>query len=280
MATLTTDRAQLDRAIGAFDHWQYLFEFENGASTPIFEPGHINRQEMRRRYFFDALLRVTGGALEGRRVLDLGCNAGFWSLLAVEAGAEFVLGVDGRRTHIEQAELVFGAKGVPPDSYRFEQANIFENRPSGHFDVVLCLGLMYHVSKPMELFELMAATGAELLVIDTEIHPFPGSSFQVRREPTEEPRNAVDYDTVMIPTRQAIIDLAGQFGYASVPLALNMSDYTGMPDYREGRRLTVICSRGVPLDGLMVGRRFASPLLQCVGMARASANLIRRRRAS
>src|SRR5207244_13180843 len=51
-----------------------------------------------------------GGSLQGRRVLDLECNAGLWSLLALQAGAEFVLGTAGRRMFIEQAEFVFEAK--------------------------------------------------------------------------------------------------------------------------------------------------------------------------
>jgi ribosomal protein L11 methylase PrmA len=40
-------------------------------------------------------------------VLDLGCNAGFWSLAAIDAGADLVVGIDGRQMHIDQANLVF-----------------------------------------------------------------------------------------------------------------------------------------------------------------------------
>ena len=59
-------------------------------------------------------------------MLDLGCNAGFWSLAAIEAGAEFVLGVDARQSYLDQAALVFEAKGIDPSRYRFERANVFE----------------------------------------------------------------------------------------------------------------------------------------------------------
>ena len=34
------------------------------------------------------------GSLKGLRVLGLGCNAGWWSLKAIEAGCDFVAGID------------------------------------------------------------------------------------------------------------------------------------------------------------------------------------------
>jgi SAM-dependent methyltransferase len=242
---------ELQRRIDAFARWHYSFQFEGGISTPIADPAEDNRHAQRRRYFFDALLRVHGGSLRGRRVLDLGCNAGFWSLQAIEAGADFVLGVDGRQMHVEQANLVFEAKGVDPSRYRFEQANIFTHDFAEQFDVVLCLGLMYHISKPVELFEAIAGVGAEVVVIDTSVSFAPSSFFQVRRDrDMDDPRNAVDYEIVLVPTRGAIIELAAQFGFQTVPLAHNMTDYTGMHDYEIRRRLAFVCARGVSLAGL------------------------------
>ncbi|MGH2699183.1 MAG: DUF1698 domain-containing protein, partial [Actinomycetota bacterium] len=57
-------------------------------------------------------MELCGGSLRGKRVLDLGCNAGFWSLEALDRGADFVLGIDGRDMHIEQAEFVFEVKEI------------------------------------------------------------------------------------------------------------------------------------------------------------------------
>lgn len=247
--------SELEARIAEFPRWHYKFDFQGGVSTPIADSSRVIRHENRRRYFFDALLSVTGGSLEGRRVLDLGCNAGFWSLQATEAGADFVLGVDGRQMHVEQARLVFEAKGIDPGRFRFEQANIFEHDFSERFDVVLCLGLLYHVSKPVELLEVITGTGAELLVIDTNVFPLPFSCFKVRREDVESAWHAVDYELVMAPTRQAVIDLCGQFGFETVPLALKLNDYTGMGDYREQLRLAFIASRGPSLAGLARERR-------------------------
>ena len=94
----------------------------------------------------------------------------------------------------------------------------------------------------------MTGVGAELIVIDTGLSPGPASFFEVAR--MLEPRNAVDYDMVLVPTRQAVVHLAGQFGLNTVPLAQNITDYTRMEDYRSGRRLAFICSRSVSLQAL------------------------------
>jgi tRNA (mo5U34)-methyltransferase len=241
---------ELQARIAEFPRWHYEFQFANGITTPIHDRRHVNRQEQRRRYFFESLLQVTGGSLRGRRVLDLGCNAGFWCLQAIEAGADFALGVDGRQMHIEQARLVFEAKGVDPARYRFEQGNVFEHAFAERFDVVLCLGLLYHVSKPIELLELIASVGAQIIVMDTNIFPAPFNFFRVRHESVEAAWHAVDYELVMVPTRQAVISLCEQFGFKTVPLALNMTDNTGMDDYREQRRLAFIGSKSATLAGL------------------------------
>ncbi len=248
---------ELEQRIAAFPAWSYRFEFDGGVTTPVPEPSMTNRQEQRRRYFFDALLRVTGGSLRGRRVLDLGCNAGFWSLAALEAGADFVLGVDARQLYIDQAKLVFEAKAIDPQRYRFAQGNVFSHELDEHFDVVLCLGLLDHVAKPVELFEVMSATSPELIVIDTEISRSRTSVFELDTLYNRE--NAVEYETVLIPSRLALSELAAQFGFQATALAQNMTDYAGLRDYLHQRRLAFICAKDAPPQTLEVERRSGLP---------------------
>jgi SAM-dependent methyltransferase len=231
---------ELEERIAAFPRWHYRFQFEGGIETPVARVGQINRHEQRRRYFFDALLSVTGGSLAGMRVLDLGCNAGLWSLNAVQAGADFVLGVDRHAGYIEQAELVFEAKAIDPARYRFEQGDIFTHAFSGSFDVVLCLGIMEVTAEPLGLFELIRAAGAELVVIDTAISAAGSSSFELSR--IDDPNNRAEQQLVLVPSARAVIELAGEFGFQSVALAHNMTDYAGMDDYRERRRMAFVCA--------------------------------------
>ncbi|MDX6466512.1 MAG: tRNA (mo5U34)-methyltransferase, partial [Gaiellaceae bacterium] len=91
--------------ISVFPTWHYDFEIDGQHTNPL----KARSQELRAQQCLGPAMQLFGGSLAGRRVLDLGCNAGFFSLKAVEAGAEFVLGIDGRQIHVDQAELVFDA---------------------------------------------------------------------------------------------------------------------------------------------------------------------------
>jgi SAM-dependent methyltransferase len=264
---------ELTERIAAFPAWSYRFEFDGGISTPSVDPAMVNRHEQRRRYFFEPLLQLAGGSLRGRRVLDLGCNAGFWSLAAVEAGADFVLGIDAKPMYREQAELVFSAKGIERDRYRFEQGNVLRHEFAENFDVVLCLGLLDHVAKPVELFELIARVAPQAVVIDTEISRSRMSIFELDALRNRE--NAVEHETVLIPSRRAVVELAQRFGFDTVALPHNMSDYAGMRDYLHQRRLAFVCSKGLSLDSLAGEQRPALPWW--VTAARAAARGTARR---
>ncbi len=242
------DAQEISQRIAELPGWHYEFEFEGGVRTNVANPVLINRQRERYRYFFTALLELAGGSLRGRRVLDLGCNAGFWSLAAVEAGAEFVLGVDARQSYLDQAALVFEGKGIDPSRYRFEHANLFELTLAESFDVVLCLGLMSALCKPFELFELMSGAGAELIVIDTEVSRARLSIFELARPYNTS--DAVEYPLGLVPSRTAVAELASQFGFDTLALAPGIADYTGMSDYRRQRRLAFMCSKDLPVHGL------------------------------
>jgi tRNA (mo5U34)-methyltransferase len=239
---------ELRDRIAAFPRWQYRFEFANGVTTPMPDPSMINRQEQRRRYFFEPLLSLTGGSLGGHRVLDLGCNAGFWSLHAIEAGADFVLGIDVRQAYIDQANLVFETKGIDRARYQFDRHDLFDFAFRESFDVVLCLGLMEHVAKPVELFDLIARVGAEIVVVDTEVSRSRASLFEV--DSLHDGEGVGDNQLVLLPTRRALIELASEFGFATVPLEPNIDDYAGMSDYHRQRRLAFICAKQASLDGL------------------------------
>src|SRR5260370_35534977 len=85
---------ELRSRVAAFPGWHYQFNLD-GIPTPIWNEIAITRHEKRGRYFFDTLVRLCGESLKGRRVLDLGCNAGWGSLKAIEAGCDFVAGGPG-----------------------------------------------------------------------------------------------------------------------------------------------------------------------------------------
>jgi SAM-dependent methyltransferase len=239
----TMQDEDIKRKIASFPRWHYRFDLK-GNLTPI-DDERANRHKERKKYFFDPLMQLFGGSLAGKRVLDLGCNAGFWSLCAARAGCDHILGIDGRQMHIDQANFVFEVEGVESGRYDFVARDIFEIdfREFGRFDIVLYLGLMYHVSKHVELMEKISEVNDDVLLIDTALSGLPGASFEVRHEPLDDPRMAVDHELVMVPTWEAVCDLAQQFGYRFAALKPNFDDYTGSDAYRDGRRRAFLCAK-------------------------------------
>jgi len=247
------DQEQIRQKIASFPRWHYQFDLA-GNLTPIFREKWIIRHRERKRYFFDPVVDVLGGSLKGKRVLDLGCNAGFWSLNAAEAGADFVLGVDGRQMHVDQSNFVFEVKGIDKSRYHFEQGNIYEFdfKRFGPFDIVFCFGLMYHISKPMGLIELISNVNSDILIIDTGIIRLPGSFLRYRRESTDDPRATMEYDLVSSPTKEAIRDMVRPFGYQAVVLRPQFRDYIGSRRYEVGLRRAFLCAKKTDLSKLRV----------------------------
>ncbi len=260
------DPALADR-VAEFPQWHYEFDLGHGIVTPIFDQGHVNRHKQRARYFFEPLVhQCCGGSLAGRRVLDLGCNAGYWSLKALEAEADFVLGVDGRQMHVDQANLVMEAKAIDPARYRFQQVNVFDWDPGEQFDIVLCLGLLYHVARPLELLERCSSWNSDLLVLDTNLSRLPGNAIEIVHENTSDPRASIEYDLVMRPTRQAVIDICRHVGYPrAVMLRPRFSSWEGSNDFRLGLRRAFIAAKNTQLVNLDQ-ERVRAPMLRDLGV--------------
>jgi tRNA (mo5U34)-methyltransferase len=242
--------------IASFPRWHYQIDLK-GNLTPVPHERLVKRHQRRKKYFFDPLVGLFGGSLEGKRVLDLGCNAGFWSLCAIEAGCDYVLGIDGLQMHIEQADFVFEVKEVARERYDFILGDIFmtDLHRFGPFDVVLCLGLMYHISKHVELMEKISEVNDDVLAIDTTLSLAHGSFLELRREPMEKFRNAVDRGLVMHPTKQAVRNLVEEFGYSVTALEPVFRNERGELEwmgrsFRAGRRQAFICAKKTDLSRL------------------------------
>ena len=143
--------------------------------------------------------------------------------------------IEAARSRLEQA-------GIDAGRWRLEQAPVPGAPIAERFDVALCVGLMERIGKPVELFELLAAVGAELVVIDTEVSAAPSSFFELSFEPAA--------GVALLPSREAVIEVAAQFGYDCVPLAHEMGAYEGLGDYSAQRRVAFICASEIALDEL------------------------------
>ena len=109
------------------------------------------------RHFMPYLVEAENGSLQGKRILDIACNSGFWSIQCALLGAE-VVGFDSRPELIEQANLIKSIVGI--DNVTFKILDFWDMSPQsldGTFDIVLNLGILYHLPSPLEVLQLTKA---------------------------------------------------------------------------------------------------------------------------
>ena len=63
-----------------------------------------------------------------------------------------------------------------------------------------------------------------------------GAALEVRREPLDDPRNAIGSELVLWPTRDALAALAAHHGYDVRALEPAFTTWNECEDYRDGRR--------------------------------------------
>ena len=101
--------------------------------------------------------------VEDKRVLDVGCSEGFFSLKLAEMGAREVIALDADELRIEKAKFVAEILGISNITY--EIADIFEAdiERYGHFDFVLCLGFLHRVWYPFRVIRELTEIGDTIL---------------------------------------------------------------------------------------------------------------------
>jgi tRNA (mo5U34)-methyltransferase len=92
--------------------------------------------------------------LEGKTVLDIGCNAGFYSIEMKRRGAGRVLGIDNDDRYLAQARLASETLGY--DDIEFAQLDVYDVAAIGEkFDLVIFMGVLYHLRHPLLALDLI-----------------------------------------------------------------------------------------------------------------------------
>jgi tRNA (mo5U34)-methyltransferase len=92
--------------------------------------------------------------LSGKSVLDIGCNAGFYSMEMKRRGAERVVGIDSDDRYLEQAR--FAAATLGYDNIEFRNLSVYDVASLGErFDVVIFMGVLYHLRHPLLALDLI-----------------------------------------------------------------------------------------------------------------------------
>lgn len=113
--------------------------------------------------------------LRGRSVLDVGAWDGFFSFEAERRGAERVLATDsfawdGTNWSTKAGfELCRSALSSSVEDQTIDVLALSPDALGGRFDVVLCLGVLYHMKHPLLMIERVASVTGELLILETHV---------------------------------------------------------------------------------------------------------------
>ena len=229
-----------------FPLWHYGYEFNGGLS---FLPKHINpnrltqdakRPLQRFRHFMPHLVKSLGGTLRGKRILDIACNSGFWSIQCGLLGAE-VVGFDARPELIDQANMIKSITGT--NNVSFQVLDFEEMKPEtlGRFDAVLNLGILYHLPDPLGALAATKAMAKSVIVVDTALWPVDEAVVRYTWEEPNDVRDAVTAGIVGFPSAAALELMLKHIGVATfykIPLATPDMP----PDYLGGHRATWLVS--------------------------------------
>jgi hypothetical protein len=168
------------------------------------------------------------------RILDLACLEGGFAIELGARGATAV-GIDGRRGHIAKAEFARNALGLPNVTFAVDDVRNVTRARYGGFDVVLCLGILYHLAE-RDLFPFARAItdcSDHLLVVDTVLtieapessiydgrtyHGLTTPEHQAKASASEIEENAwmsIDNSTNFLLSRFSLYNLFTDLGFSS-----------------------------------------------------------------
>jgi tRNA (mo5U34)-methyltransferase len=108
--------------------------------------------------------------LDGWTALDIGCNAGFYSFELARRGAR-VTGLELDAHYLRQAHWAAGQFGLS-DRVELRQGTVYELVDTDEqWDLVLFMGVLYHLRHPLLALDAVAASTRRLLVLQTMTMP-------------------------------------------------------------------------------------------------------------
>ncbi len=177
-------RAEIDR----LGPWLHAIEVAPGVSTAtVGQPsgsgeGAVGEAYAPERMMSGLIRRLFPAGMEGRSLLDCGCNAGGHMFAAAAMGAGRCFGFDAREHWIDQARFL--AEHLPPadiDLAVCELADLpgLDLEP---FDVTLFSGLLYHLPEPVAGLKIAADLTRELIVVNSSVLARPEKGLVLSEE--------------------------------------------------------------------------------------------------
>ncbi|HEV7291499.1 MAG TPA: TIGR04290 family methyltransferase [Devosia sp.] len=194
---------EIQKQVDALGPWFHNIDL-GGVRTA---PNHFlgDYPHMKWRKFADAI----PADLTGKTVLDIGCNAGFYSIEMKKRGADRVLGVDFDDVYLNQAKF---AAEVAQADIEFRKLSVYDvGSLQEQFDVVIFMGVLYHLRHPLLALDLIREHVAKDLLVfqsmqrgSSEVKPvaenYPFTDVELFDEPSYPKMHFIEHRYANDPT--------------------------------------------------------------------------------
>jgi tRNA (mo5U34)-methyltransferase len=104
--------------------------------------------------------------LTGKKVLDIGCNAGFYSIEMKKRGAARVVAIDSDDIYLNQARFAAEVSGF--SDIEFRKLSVYDVGQLGEtFDVVIFMGVLYHLRHPLLALDMLHGIVDDLMIFQS-----------------------------------------------------------------------------------------------------------------
>jgi SAM-dependent methyltransferase len=194
-------------------------------------------------------------------ILDLACGEGVYAIECALRGAE-VVALDARTERMSHG--IEFAKRLGLNNLRFEQTDVRSLTVESHglFDVILCLGILYHLDVPdsFHVLQHLHSMCRHLLIVDTHVssNPSQAAEYGGRTYRGRRVREHADHDPETVRRDRVLMSLDNTFSFHfGRPSLVNLLVDTGFTSvcechappepYAVKDRLTLAATTGKPV---------------------------------
>lgn len=218
----------------------------------VFDMPHATGFTNARTAWLDGLLPPLIVAHGYKTAVDVGCGVGYFSAYLRDLGLR-VVATDGRAENVAEAK-----RRLPDVTCAVHDVEDRSLRQLGVFDVVLCVGLLYHLENPFAAIRNLHALTGRLLIVESVVVPGTRAGAVLLDEPGG--RDQALQDSVLVVSEPALIKMLYRAGFPSVYRADPLPKHD---DFRETpllhRRRTVVVAATASIDSPIL-RHVPEPL--------------------
>lgn len=217
----------------------------------IFDQKHYQALNDSRKRILRSIIAEQRVPLNLQSAIDVGCGLGHFSGLLSSLGLQ-VIGVDAREENVLEAR-----RRYPGIDFHVLDAEQTTSERFGRFDLVVCLGLLYHLENPFRVVRNLAGMASQLALVEGMVYPSPEPIMSLLDENNLRDQG-LNY-VAFYPTETCLAKMLIRSGFSNCYLPNPMPDHSAFQHQPNGFRLrSMLAASKIPLSSAVL-EPFAGP---------------------